>query len=418
MGKVQVKTSVFAESCIPPLASGEYMLNIKQHSTLLGNSESVEQKLFVEGIRFSFGPEDVSAVYPPDQMRGSFGESLPHIVFQRKTIPWERSEEKQKIDSAGPSMQTPWLALLHLWEDEIVEIKSDKVTEVIDDAAVFFPYLDMRDEEKEVLCNYIDVKTSLFREVFPAHEDLAYLCHARKVEPILKVDNGSAAQEEWRSVLISARLPEVSDAGRKNRIYVVSLEGFDNYTTNTAIDKYNSVRLIVLHYWDFYAETKKYHFKEICKNLSSGLLVFPGQPNKSIMPLLENGFVPMIHHVRNGEKTVSFYRSPLAPLIIKKQPATETASADKHYQYDPEIGMFDISYAYAWQIGRLIALNNKSTAIKIMKLRGKNRQTVHRKKLKSQLDRNFLLDSPGNDSNESVGLSLLDLLNERLGKII
>lgn len=129
---MDIKKAVFAESCVPPLKSGEYIMTSVLESDTFGNSETASQILFIEGPRFSLQPDDVCSVYPPNNEKGSFGMSLPHIVFNRKTFPWERSIDKQLNSVEGqPSNETPWVSLLQLWENEIVDIKTDKVKNVL-----------------------------------------------------------------------------------------------------------------------------------------------------------------------------------------------------------------------------------------------------------------------------------------------
>ncbi len=54
---------------------------------------------------------------------------------------------------------------------------------------------------------------------------------------------------------------------------------------------------------------------------------------------------------------MSWYRGPLVPVVI---PAATLnlifANADEALQYDAKTGLLDASYAAAWQLGRLLAL--------------------------------------------------------------
>lgn len=415
-----VENFVFAESCVPPLNSGEYRLTVTQHSKNLGDSEPVTQRLFVEGPRFSLRQEDICSVYPPDKMTGSFGQSLPHIVFNRKTLPWERLTDKQLKESNGvaPSMKTPWMALLLLSGDEIQDIYQDTVENAIKPSAeskAYFPHLNIRKEEGTEMCEYIDLPGSDFEAVFPAYEDLVYLCHARQTNAFLKSDTLDHGEENpWRSVLIGARLPEASEDGAKNRAYVVSLEGFDHYSENPPGKGFDTVRLIVLHHWDFYAATFPWHFKEICSNLTTGPLCLPESPNQRIEPYIKNGYVPMLHSLRDGGRTVSLYRGPLTPVQSQNEDLPPADAADALYQYDPSLGVFDVSLANAWQIGRLVTLNNRSVAMKIMGFREKNRRSLHRIKLHGQLRDHF---TEGAEAS-TPGQSVLRFLNQQLEKIL
>jgi len=68
--------------------------------------------------------------------------------------------------------------------------------------------------------------------------------------------------------------------------------------------------------------------------------------------------------LRTGEKTVSWYRGPFVPYQVAPQNFTlPFASSDSALNYDPTTGMLDVSYAAAWELGRLISLQDKSFSI-------------------------------------------------------
>ena len=81
---------------------------------------------------------------------------------------------------------------------------------------------------------------------------------------------------------------------------------------------------------------------------------------------LAMGSVPLPHAMRQGNKTVSWYRGPLVP---GKNTTTEVSlpirAADELIYYDDAYGMFDVSYAAAWELGRLLALQSKSFSVSL-----------------------------------------------------
>lgn len=417
-----LKKILISESCVPPLKSGEYVMSAYIDSDVLGRSQSAEKTIFIEGPRFSLQPDDVFAVYPPKNEKGSFGTSFPHIIFNRKTLPWERALLEQNNDksNASPSFETPWLSLLQLWEEEIIDIKSDTVKNAVSakNKDIYFPELQIKKEEEEEICSYIDIEVSLFKEVFPAYEDLVFLAHARRTNPYYKADNNTG--DEWCSVVIGSRVPDSSNKGQKNKVYLVSLEGYGNYTENKKLDDYKYIRLIVLYSWIYESVSEPYHFKEICNELSLGFLSMPSMDDsEKLNSYIENGYVPFIHNIRNGEKTVSFYRGPLTPVNVKSSTDFLPAgSADALYIYDPDVGMFDISYAYAWQIGRMLALSDKTIALKIMKQRTLNRQKIHAaiaKKIMSKWFYEKTANKTDEETNEGVVENVLKILNDNIG---
>ena len=88
------------------------------------------------------------------------------------------------------------------------------------------------------------------------------------------------------------------------------------------------------------------------------------------------GYLPLGHQLRHGGQTVSWYRGPLAPYAVTTALELPIASADAAARYDPQTGMFDISYGAAWQLGRLLALQNESFAMALYNWRRHVRQTA------------------------------------------
>jgi hypothetical protein len=59
---------------------------------------------------------------------------------------------------------------------------------------------------------------------------------------------------------------------------------------------------------------------------------------------------------------VSFYRGPLVPLPVPAGPAAYYDGPDAAAAYNPQSGLFDVSYAAAWQLGQLLALQSTGLA--------------------------------------------------------
>ena len=109
--------------------------------------------------------------------------------------------------------------------------------------------------------------------------------------------------------------------------------------------------------------------------------------------------------MRQGEKTVSWYRGPLVPLNYHKPAQVQelVSCADELLRYDPDIGLFDVTYAAAWQLGRLLALQNQSFALALNRtrkaLRARAEWLMHRAELKERYkaldvqDEKFIEDS-------------------------
>lgn len=83
---------------------------------------------------------------------------------------------------------------------------------------------------------------------------------------------------------------------------------------------------------------------------------------------LQQGYVPLPHYFRRGGKSISWYRSPLLAGKAEKQiPDGQfpVHTADELLRYDKNYGMFDASYAAAWELGRLLCLKNKRISLSL-----------------------------------------------------
>lgn len=436
------KKTIFAESCIPPLKSGEYELSVYQ-DTNRGKSDIETQRIVIEGPRFCLQDKEIAALYPPSNMVGSFGDTLPHIIFHRKTLPWERQitpiESDQLTDNARPLFEKPWIALVTLHDNEVQELEANKCfnTTTIEKMSAppngtFFPQYTPTPQNCDALCAYIDMPVRLFSDIIPSERDLPYLCHARKSDTITKNSDGTLT-EQWNSVIIGNRLPQISRKGSLNTVILVSLEGYGEILNHS--QGYEKIRLNILYRWSFYGTEKQFHLRQLFQNLSVAPLRQPQsefietenktesekQLREALRKILDNGYIPLRHTFRTGDKTRSFYRGPLIPF--KKvddniRNLSSSGNADKLYIYDPSTGMFDVSYAVAWQIGRLLALNRKKTALLLMRNRNKDHLEVMRSRTEEALLNHLPNCSNANLSDSSIGDALFSNLTEALGELI
>ncbi len=124
----------------------------------------------------------------------------------------------------------------------------------------------------------------------------------------------------------------------------------------------------------------KIHFAAYLENLNhnaSGTTdSFLRRPVKSdnadVKNRLDQGYLAFRHFTRTGDQLVSWYRGPLIPasdaefLLSFLQKDTfhlPVKSADALSIFDQNIGMFNLSYSAAWQLGRLLALSSQQFAV-------------------------------------------------------
>lgn len=241
-------------------------------------------------------------------------------------------------------------------------------------------------------CVVIDLAPPAFAALVPALADLPYLAHARQVAPSGKADDVLLVSGDgWYSVVVGSRLPDPpagGQPGQRNIVHLVSLEGFEDYIagTKTLPAGTSRVRMISLQSWVFtclpeqgasFAELANGLLQDSAGNPKSTTFALPADPPAEAsdeasyaFQALGNGYVPLRYQTRLGEQTFGWYRGPFSPVPVPNflraaqlgadDPAgwQPIGSASAALIYDPNYGVFDVSYAVAWETGRLVALSS------------------------------------------------------------
>ena len=412
----------FIDGWPPPLEAGNYKLKVTQtvsHSTDPAFSNTYQ--FSVAAPRFTLDPSLIHSFYPPAAHQANFSNLLPQIVFTRKTLPWERTLDDEDSPDRG-TLAPPWLGILLFDADDLQDsdslvpkVESRTVGELISSsnggtrpATIFGPAIVTSSFEPgqsiDDKCMTIDVNSALFQSIAPSLDDLPYLTHARLVDPSLKTVPNSVNEDGWVSLVIGNRFPKPGTPGNpcQNSAFLVSYEGFASPENNTsylhggtAITE-ETTRLVCLASWTFNDVGTVASFKQLMNGLTTELATqsYDGQlsgrmgmlpttakategANQEVQQALLQGFIALDHTTRQGEKTVSWNRGPLVPLqLTAPDTAPQYSSSDAALRYNPASGMFDVSYAAAWQLGRMLALNSKKFSIDLLNWRRSNQQSI------------------------------------------
>ncbi|MFY0570233.1 hypothetical protein ACN28E_41310 [Archangium lansingense] len=356
----------------PPLESGVYDVTVSQTVKVDGQSRAVPPRTLtfaVLGERFGpLAPEDIAAVFPPDGSVGEHSNVLPHISLRRSTLPWERLP-------GSSDENLSWLALLLFRDSDFAGqpersklLKVQSVTlgqlESPPAGAGRFPSFDLDPgQSTEDLVTVIDVRKDLLAPLLPTAAELALLAHARQ-----RKTAGGEPEGDAQSTVLCNRLPEV---GADSTVHLVSLEGRykDGAFDFQGAGSTDFIRLVSLTSWSFHSVDPAQGFSALLKRLnrepSSLRAPAPDTASSAAQAWLAQGHVPVPHALREGDKTVSFYRGPLIPGAPPDAPKLPARSADELLRYDPTTGLLDVSYASAWEMGRLLTLANTRVALEL-----------------------------------------------------
>jgi hypothetical protein len=443
----------FYDSYRPLLEADDYTIKVTQQvdstdtAHPLSAQVTVTQQLSVTAPRFALDPSEVQSAFPPANAVGAFAQNLPHVVLMQRALPWERDIEEgltPPLDPHSPGVKAyPWLALLLFTADEIVppasataaSLRSNPtlvgtyaVTQLLTpEAGVLGPTLDSQAED-ETTCRAIDISTDVFTRLTPRLAELPYLAHARQVN----VDPKSislALTSGWFSVVVANRFPASSKSGTRNIAHLVSLEGFADFLCDAPVwkkpnsdEEVTTVRLASLASWTFTAQEGGLDFGQLMLNLKQGQLQggdglrlrlpvpaaqtppSPGSADDLARKALAQGYAALPYETRVGDKTFAWYHGPLTPYPVAPLASTAFSSSAAATVYDPQTGTFDLSYAVAWELGRLLALSDRAYATNQQRARKALRKAVNlvRERTRWAEGRRILGDAEGNGLAELV----------------
>lgn len=397
----------FTQHHLPAMEAGQYRLTVQQAiATTAGDSETFETKIlfWVGGERFRLDPDEINSVFPPANSQGEFHNVLPHIVLTRPMLPWERSPTKGLSPHTARGDVAPWLALLVFDDgDPPPELQSLTQGDLRNppNGIVSYPMAHREPGEVDTTpCSVIDVDAALLKRIAPALADLPWLASVRSLTALMPgSDPDPVAEAAGYSVVVANRLPRM---GAKSVVHLVSLEGMDVHLAEGSAPTEGKIRLASLHNWSFDAVNEPESFASVFEAVGSDAtaigLPMPAAPaNADVARAIGLGYVGLNHALRDGGRTVSWYRGPLAPNPVKRTMPQflPIGTADAALRYDPSIGMLDASYAVAWQLGRLMALQSKDFSTQLFAWKHGLRRAAVDQAEHDLLDQRIAVDSDG-----------------------
>ena len=110
---------------LPNLAAGKYTVEVSQK---VKNKDKIVQEVAkqmyfgIDAARFTLNTDDIYSVYPPANTVGQYKNHFPHIVFNRRTLPWERTIDGCAREE-NSTKHIPWMTILLFDEEEMKSIK-------------------------------------------------------------------------------------------------------------------------------------------------------------------------------------------------------------------------------------------------------------------------------------------------------
>lgn len=397
----------FYEFHEPPLDAGDYTVTVTQSIAVTATENPANENYTADlsfavlGPHFHLPPPSIRTFFPPADAQGEYSNVLPHVIFRRKTLPWQRSPE---AETTANGKVYPWLMILTFDEnDPIPAVQTGTLADFrspLPTGVLSYPNLSLEwGEEWADPCQYIDIPAALFYKIAPTMEDARWLAHTRTID--LELASNKTIDGHEFSAVVSNRLPT---PGMKTQCCLVSIEGMAASLPvkhpDTPATGVSTVRLAVLASWQFGVTETPVTFSDYFSALNNAYTApitpqisydnLTGTANADVAAALGLGYTAFNHATREGAATVSWYRGPFLPYSPADDQALPASSADALVRYDPATGMFDESLASAWQLGQMLALNDKNFATALYTW--KRRQTQD---AVVQFETNFLAGSVG-----------------------
>jgi hypothetical protein len=383
------------------------------------------QQFEIVGPRFSLPPSDIQTVYPP-QGHGDHLRILPHVVFNDPHIPWERDGSKDTTDQRN---MVPWLALLVFTQDELrlnqtqmasfpaglaqsttlsISMTLNDVYGLVDNKAVVFPVQrnneedPITDEVKAAKNDFIFVPSDLFesfvakykadgtRDPAQTNADVSrykFLAHVRNINTQgMALAAGDQPEQGLYSVVVAHRVgPWDIKRPTPVVVHLVSIEGVEDNIAIPVKSQAPLVALSSLYSWtyqclppdslDFFdamtdlANTVSFlrPAPAVYSSLAAG--ANPTAAQKRLAKRMEDGYSLTRYLAQTGEETVAFTRGPFVPAKVTHALKFQSTFATDLQILDRTLGIMDISYASAWELGKTMAVADQAFTATVSRIR-------------------------------------------------
>ncbi|KAH6972723.1 hypothetical protein BKA56DRAFT_465097, partial [Ilyonectria sp. MPI-CAGE-AT-0026] len=389
------------------------------------------QDFVVVAPQFSLPDGDIHSVYPP-QGNAAAAAILPHVVFNDPHLPWEREVVNPAKEKEPTRNKTPWLALMAFTADEILldpaelagpqRIFASDVSQM-DTLAITQTVADLNTIKPEnakncvpagtdpsTVANWVFLRPDVFNAYFsldPVKDDgvpaaqtapdlsqYRFLAHSRAINTA-GMANAGIQDDGLYSVVVSRRCG-VWDNKAPVPIYVhlVSLDEAEMLVPWPMAGT-KHVALCSLYSWTYRClPPESVDVRDALVELGSKTAMLgvpettwkpwttdPDRVKQRLGQRLQDGFSLCRYHVQTGEETAAFYRGPLtptevdcpivkavAPAVKRFPPEQSTYSTDLQI-LDSSLGIMDVTYSAAWQLGRTLGLADQAFCTALGRLR-------------------------------------------------
>ncbi|OJD33786.1 uncharacterized protein BKCO1_27000119 [Diplodia corticola] len=358
----------------------------------------------------------------PTPGQGAPANALAHVVLSDPHLPWARPLSREEGPGGGDGARdaVPWLAVLVFTREEL-SVPAEELREMFSETslrdgvveqaettlAVTMKAADVvklrstvsslaacQDDEDETT-DVVFVPSTLFAELVTAYDNdgdvvpqarpdasrYKYLAHVREVQADGMAEAGAEDEGSFGIVLSHRTGPLAGTQPEAVVAHLVSIEGVEDMDWPLDHSKSPRVAMASLHSWSFTTlPAGSPHMDATLRKLgqTAGMLrvpdptISPGDycptaDPKCLRQRLHDGYTLTRYRTPTGETTAALLRGPLTPVAVP-YPLPPSPSANTLPTLDPDLGIPDITYSAARQVGRTLALASPSFTTALTRL--------------------------------------------------
>ncbi|KAI1092450.1 hypothetical protein F5B19DRAFT_492497 [Rostrohypoxylon terebratum] len=370
-----------------------------------------KQDFTVDAPQFSLPEGSIYSTYPPPAYPDDH-RILPHVVLSDPHLPWERIGSPSTEKIPDNRNKVPWLVLLSFTQDELklqpgslgsLDFKQTATLSIkmtVGDlqqlSNVTTPSYKGVSDVTSKSGEFIFIKPDLFKSLFskfdsennrvdaktPYTQNYKFLSHVRKINTTGMAVAGTEDVGIF-SVVVSGRAGPMHNKSPANvAVHLLSIEGVEDMEFPGPEKDF--VSLCSLHSWNytvmppgmlnvfdtFTALGKTLNVLRPPDEIINSLRGSDRVPNR-VANRLQDGYSLVRYRLQTGEQTVALFRGPFTPSIVPRFDQFDKCSnSGQDLQIlDQQIGIMDITYSSAWQLGRVLAAGDQSFTAALSRFR-------------------------------------------------
>ncbi|KAI5783941.1 hypothetical protein DFH27DRAFT_578016 [Peziza echinospora] len=269
-------------------------------------------------------------------------------------------------------------------------------------------------DEKNANTSLIFPKSGLFRHLFATYDKHGKIAQEAGVAPDVsryrllahvrhvntegmthadEVDAGEPSDREFAAVVSHRTGPLGLAAPGKVVVHMVSIEGIEAMAPFPVVQA--RVAMVSLHSWTYMClPGNSFSAADSFAALGEGTACGPLRPvmpswktqepeeeadvKARVLRRVADGYSLTRYRVKTGETTAAFTRGPLVPTDVRYPLfAGNSASGASLHIMDRQLGVLDISYSAAWQLGKALGMADQAFAAALGRVRKQVGQVAH-----------------------------------------